>query len=69
MESHARINLSVQNLFSCNAGTVAANGWIASARPSIYTQSRECGFGKRHIEMLNSPEIGTMVFLGLRVDR
>jgi outer membrane receptor for ferrienterochelin and colicins len=69
MESRARINLSVQNLFSCSAGTVTANGWIASGRPAIYTQSRDCGFSKKHIEMLNSPEIGTMVFLGLRVDR
>jgi iron complex outermembrane receptor protein len=69
LDSRARINLSVQNLFSCSAGTVAANVWIASGRPAIYTQSRECGFGKKHIEMLNSPQIGTMLFLGLRVDR
>jgi len=69
LDSRARINLSVQNLFSCSAGTVAANVWIASGRPAIYTQSRECGFGKKHIEMLNSPQIGTMLFLGLRIDR
>lgn len=69
MDSRARINVSVQNLLSCRAGTVAANGWIASGRPAIYTQSRECGFNKKHVEMLNSPEIGTMLFLGLRVDR
>jgi iron complex outermembrane receptor protein len=68
-DSGARINLSVQNLFSCRAGTVAPNGWIASGRASIYAQDRQCGLGKKHVEMLNSPEIGTMLFLGVRVDR
>ena len=69
MDSGARLNLSVQNLLSCRAGTVAPFGYIASGRASIYTQDRQCGVGKKHIEMLNSPEIGTMLFLGVRIDR
>ena len=32
-----RINLSVQNLFSCRGGTSTPNGWIASGRTAIYT--------------------------------
>jgi iron complex outermembrane receptor protein len=65
----ASINLSVQNLVACRGGTSAINGWLAAARPAIYTKKRECGFGKKHIEMINMPEIGTMAFLGIRWDR
>jgi iron complex outermembrane receptor protein len=64
-----RINLSVQNLFSCRAGTNAIDGWLASNKPLKYTKKSECGFGKKHIEMINNPEIGTMVFLGFHWDR
>jgi outer membrane receptor for ferrienterochelin and colicins len=64
-----RLNLSVQNLFSCRAGTSSINGWLAATKRSIYTPNSECGFGKKHIEMINMPEIGTMVFLGFRLDR
>ena len=63
---NGRFNLSVQNLFSCTSGTTAANGWIASGRPEIYTASHSCGVGKKHVEFLNTPQIGTMVFLGFR---
>jgi outer membrane receptor for ferrienterochelin and colicins len=66
---NGRINLSVQNLFSCRAGTTSINGWLAATRPLIYNAKSECGFGQKHIEMINMPEIGTMVFLGLRWDR
>jgi len=66
---NARINLSVQNLLACRSGTTAANGWIASGRTEVFTPERKCGFGVKHVEMLNSPELGTMAFLGLRIDR
>lgn len=62
----ARINLSVQNLFSCRGGTTAANGYIAAGHPSIYTPDRSCGFGKTHMEMLNTPQIGPIVVVGVR---
>ncbi|MDO8502533.1 MAG: TonB-dependent receptor [Gemmatimonadaceae bacterium] len=65
----ASINLSVQNLLACRGGTSAINGWIAATKPSIYTSKQECGLGKKHIEMINMPEIGTMAFLGVRLDR
>jgi len=68
-DMNARINLSVQNLVACRSGTTAANGWIASGRTEVFTQDRKCGFGVKHVEMLNSPELGTTAFLGLRIDR
>ena len=65
----ARLNLSVQNLFACRGGTSSMNGWVGTGRVSLYEKKRECGFGKKHIEMINMPEIGTIAFLGLRWDR
>ena len=65
----AHVNFSLQNLFSCVGGTSAPNGWIAAGRPAMYTANSECGFGKKHLEMLNAPSVGTMVFLGIRWDR
>ena len=65
----ARINLSVQNLVACRSGTTAPNGWIASGRAEVFTHDRKCGFGVKHVEMLNSPELGTMAFLSVRFDR
>jgi iron complex outermembrane receptor protein len=66
---HARINLSVQNAFACRKGTTTANGWIASGRKEVYTPDSKCGFGVSHAEMLNSPMMGTMAFLGVRFER
>ncbi|MDP9179581.1 MAG: TonB-dependent receptor [Gemmatimonadota bacterium] len=66
---NGRVNLSVQNLFSCSSGKSTIDGWLAAAKPLKYTPGRECGFGKKHIEMINMPEIGTMVFLGFHWDR
>jgi outer membrane receptor for ferrienterochelin and colicins len=65
----ASINLSVQNLFACRGGTSSINGWVAANKPSIYNKKQECGFGLKHIEMINMPQIGTMAFLGIRWDR
>ena len=66
---NAGLTLAVQNLFSCRAGTTRANKWIAAGRRSIYTEDQECGFGTKHAELINSPEVGTMVFLGVRYHR
>lgn len=51
------INLGVSNLFGCT-----------SDNPAIAGEDGGCGFGQRHMEMINMPEIGTMVFVGLRFD-
>jgi iron complex outermembrane receptor protein len=54
---HSQVNLAVANLFNCrqNDRTLPDTG-------------ASCGFGVKHTEMVNMPAIGTMVFLGVRVD-
>lgn len=49
-----RFNMTVQNLFSCTKDEVA--------------DSRRCGIDERHIQMINMPEIGSMLFLGVQWD-
>jgi outer membrane receptor for ferrienterochelin and colicins len=63
------INLSVANLYSCSATDVTYKTGTVPANSVISTENRGCGFGKRHREMINMPEIGTMLFLGLRVSQ
>jgi iron complex outermembrane receptor protein len=65
----SQLNFSLQNLFSCTGGTSTPNVWIAAGRPAIYAPTGECGFGKKHIEMLNAPALGTMAFFGIRWER
>jgi outer membrane receptor for ferrienterochelin and colicins len=65
----SQLNFSLQNLFSCTNGTSTPNVWIAAGRPAVYSPTGECGFGKKHIEMLNAPAVGTMAFLGIRWER
>ena len=69
MGMNTTLNFSVQNLLSCIGGTSAPNGYIASGRPAVYTPGRKCGFGQKHIEMINSPEIGPIMVVGLRFQR
>ena len=64
-----RLNVSVQNLFSCSAGTYTAPTFLAATNPGTVTGSRRCGFGEEHNEMINMPAIGTMIFVGVRIDR
>jgi outer membrane receptor for ferrienterochelin and colicins len=47
------LQASVSNLYTCQSSQAAS-------------QSDGCGFGKKHLEMINMPEIGTMLFLGVR---
>ncbi len=65
----ARINLSVQNLLACRGGVTTPNGWIAAGRRSNYKSDPDCGFGLKHMEMINMPSIGTLAFLGVRWER
>ena len=57
-----QLNLAVNNLFTCSAR-------VQSFAAGQYSRFHSCGFDKRHTEMVNMPEIGTMVFLGLRYSR
>jgi len=53
---HSQVNLAVANLFACHA------------KDATIADGEECGVGVKHTEMINMPAIGTMVYLGLRVD-
>ena len=64
----SHVNLSLQNIFACRSGTSSINGWIAATQRSTYAAGNKCGFGEQHVEMLNSPQLGSVVFLGLRWD-
>ncbi|HEX8850194.1 MAG TPA: TonB-dependent receptor, partial [Gemmatimonadaceae bacterium] len=64
-----RLNVSLQNFFTCRSGRVFANGWIASGRQSLYVPNAACGFGLSHGEMLNMPPIGGFLAVSLRWER
>src|SRR5207237_829971 len=63
------LNLSVSNLYSCTANNVVFKAGTTPANTTIATEDRGCGFSRKHREMVNMPEIGTMAFVGLRVAR
>ena len=74
-DSHATLMLQVQNAFSCVQGTstAPANGISSTSTPATapagratYTPGQSCGFGQTHSEMINAPQIGTIVLLGVR---
>ena len=52
----SQINLAVANLFTCHS------------YDATITDGEQCGIGVKHTEMVNMPAIGTMIYLGLRVD-
>jgi hypothetical protein len=63
------INVSVSNVYSCGATGVTYKTGTTPANSVIATETRGCGFSKQHREMINMPEIGTMLFVGLRVSQ
>ena len=67
---NSMINLTVSNLFSCTSENVVystpAGGQPFSA---IASKDHGCGLDRKHIEMVNMPQIGTMMFLGVRYSR
>jgi outer membrane receptor for ferrienterochelin and colicins len=65
----ARLMLQAQNIFSCVGGTTTPPAvGIGSANQAVYTAKRECGFGKKHQEMINAPLLGPIVLVGLRLE-
>ena len=64
-----RLNVSLQNFFTCRSGRVFANGYIASGRQSLYVRDATCGFGLSHGEMLNMPPIGGIFTVSLSWER
>ncbi|HEX2778357.1 MAG TPA: TonB-dependent receptor [Gemmatimonadaceae bacterium] len=64
-----RLNVSLQNAFTCRSGRVFANGFIASGRKSLYAPNATCGLGLAHGEMLNMPPVGGFLTVSLRWER
>jgi iron complex outermembrane receptor protein len=68
--SNSQLQLSVANLFGCTREEVTYST-PAGGQPNsvIASDDKGCGFGRKHIEMINMPQIGTMLFLGVRYSR
>ena len=63
----AKVLFQAQNLFSCVGGTTTAPLLgLGSANKATYAEGRECGFGKKHQEMINAPVLGPIVLVGVR---
>jgi outer membrane receptor for ferrienterochelin and colicins len=66
----AMINLTVSNLFSCTSENVVYSTPTGGQPFSrIASRDRGCGLDRKHMEMVNMPQIGTMMFLGIRYNR
>ncbi|HVF41327.1 MAG TPA: TonB-dependent receptor, partial [Gemmatimonadaceae bacterium] len=59
-----QLKVSAQNLFTCSSGRYELPATVAP--PGVYNSERKCGFNVKHTELINMPEVGTMVFVGLR---
>ncbi|HUQ80326.1 MAG TPA: TonB-dependent receptor [Gemmatimonadaceae bacterium] len=64
------VSLSVSNLFSCtHEDIVYATPTGGQPFSRITSSDKGCGLDRKHIEMVNMPQIGTMMFLGIRFNR
>lgn len=63
----AQLNVSVQNIVACRAGSYELR--LTQTSPGTLVPRHKCDIGLRHIEMINMPEVGTMIFIGLRYER
>ena len=67
------VNLTVSNLFSCTSENIVYSTPTTTppSQPNsaISSSDKGCGLDRRHIEMVNMPAIGTMMFLGVRYNR
>ena len=61
---NSAVSLSVSNAYACSYGRY--NLAATQAPPGTLDKTKKCGFGQKHTEMINMPEIGTMVFVGVR---
>ncbi|HEX6373252.1 MAG TPA: TonB-dependent receptor [Longimicrobium sp.] len=61
---NTQISLGVSNLFACGGRFTYADTDVLFQNPT--DEARSCGFGEKHQEMINMPEIGTMLFLGVK---
>jgi outer membrane receptor for ferrienterochelin and colicins len=64
---NTRLNVGVSNLFTC--GGTFTYDYNPANDPHLQNptaETRECGFGVKHQEMIGMPAIGTMLFVGVR---
>lgn len=69
LNTNTTLNFSVQNAFACTSGTTTPPLFLNAALPATYRRGWGCGLGRRHIELLNMPAMGSMAFFGIRYDR
>lgn len=62
-----QLSLSIQNLASCSNGSYQL--YANQPSPGTLVRKRTCDIGHRHLEMLNMPTVGTMLFVGARYAR
>jgi len=67
------ISLTASNLFSCTHENLKYSTPITTppSQPNsvLASSDKGCGFDRKHIEMINMPSIGPMMFLGVRYSR
>ena len=67
------ISLTASNLFSCTHENLKYSTPITTppSQPNsvLASSDKGCGFDRKHIEMINMPAIGPMMFLGVRYSR
>ena len=63
----AQLNVSFQNIAACSNGSYELLAGQVS--PGTFRKKRKCNLGQRHLEMINMPTIGTMIFVGVRYER
>lgn len=63
-----RLTAQVQNLVTCVGGEFVPAPWLAGANRATVNEKNKCGLGQKHVEMVNAPAIGTMLFIGARFD-
>ena len=64
-----RFNVQLQNVFTCVGGEFVPAAFLSSRNQSTSDDKNSCGINQSHIEMINMPAVGTMAFLGVRIDR
>lgn len=64
----ALLNVGVNNLFSCSGTHGYADATADPFRQGRIDAASGCGMGRRQVQMINMPAIGTMVFAGIRYD-
>ncbi|MCA0377530.1 MAG: TonB-dependent receptor [Gemmatimonadetes bacterium] len=65
----ATLTFAMSNLFTCTSGTSTPGAWVAATVPSVYSRGWGCGLGRKHIEILDMPAVGSMATIGIRIDR